>query len=135
MSPDYKSGIGPVPPSWADASSHNDACPSFWIPIDDGLRLRVFTDAADPNHRDCGPDVERFTIVLHRDDDEPYGVFGSSAWADVLDFVAGFKTGYRRNGNGPAPVGATLSGYIYGRREEEETNARGIDSEAERSRA
>jgi hypothetical protein len=135
MSPDYTSGVGPIPSSWTDASSHSDACPSFLVRVDDGLRLRIYTDAANPAHRDCGPSVERFTIVLHREEEEPCGLFGTSEWRDVLDFVAGFRTGYWRNGNEPAPVGVTLTGYIYGCREWDETIARGIEFEAERSRA
>lgn len=134
MYPDYT--IGPIPSSWTDASWHHDACPSLWVPIDEdnGLRLRVFTDAADPNHRDCGPDVDRFTVVLHREGEEPYSVFGSNAWSEVLDFVAGFERGHARSGSHNL-IGWAKIGHTFGCREEEETTARGIESEAERSRA
>lgn len=73
-----------IPPSWQDASWHNDVCPSFLI----NGTVRVWLDWPTAHEREF-PDGARFTVTTEPTDEDSEGrtLFASDDWAAVLTFL------------------------------------------------
>ncbi len=72
------------PEGWNNSSWHNDACPSWSV-----NGWQIFIDHPEPDRRELGPDIKRFSVVLESEygEGEP-SVLETDAWTEVLTFVA-----------------------------------------------
>jgi hypothetical protein len=76
--PDYHPETLPIIPAhWQDASWHNDACPKWTMPWDQ--EVEIFVDYEDPDYRESGPDMDRFTIL--RDGEVK---LATDNWSEIL---------------------------------------------------
>lgn len=80
--PDFDPATMPaIPAGFEDESWHNDACPSFHH---EGLRLTIWVDYADPQHRDSA-DSTRFALIRTDEERTWLGeLVDSDDWSDIL---------------------------------------------------
>lgn len=77
--PNYQDEI-PALEGFIDTSYGNDACPSFELPLSDGLAVRVWVEYADPSQRES--QLGRFIVELNQDDE-----FSTILTTEDLDLV------------------------------------------------
>lgn len=71
-----------IPADWVDMSWHNDACPSFVVTGNVyGTCVTLWIDDADPDKRENGADMNRFSIHRNGSSDE-YGYTGDD-WEEA----------------------------------------------------
>lgn len=89
--PDFPAADLPeLPEGFTDTSWHNDACPSF---ESEELKVKVWTEYADPKNRELGPDAPRFIVSPVTDDGLGDDLFAADNWPEVSGFLSGLKAG------------------------------------------